>query len=248
MSDPQGRVYTRPNSKNLWIEFKRLDGTKARKSARTADPKEAQRVLEQELLSSHGPAAQDQAGRKPELSNFARVASIRINERYQELLATRTTRAKPSPSAMKAPEIVSLQTQSEINSKRTKESAKLALRYLAGNIMRVARGAGKPHELTQSALDFAAAHRAYCDEAGAWLTIDELAEALCVYVEPEFGSGEWSEFQYETSASLEGAIQASLQVAASRLLHDNTRESRARSDLVSAMQSWNSRRRSGTKA
>lgn len=54
-----GRVYTRPESKHLWIEFKRADGSKIRKSAGTADPEEARGVLAREYARSRSLTFQD---------------------------------------------------------------------------------------------------------------------------------------------------------------------------------------------
>ena len=49
-NDPQtGRVYERPESKFLWIEYRDLSGKKVRRSARTACPKVAQQKLQEAL-------------------------------------------------------------------------------------------------------------------------------------------------------------------------------------------------------
>lgn len=44
-----GSVYTRPESKYLWLQINCPDGRKIRRSAKTSDPKEAERRLHQEI-------------------------------------------------------------------------------------------------------------------------------------------------------------------------------------------------------
>lgn len=45
----QGKVYSRPESRFLWIEYRTPEGRKVRKSSKTANEREARKLLEQEL-------------------------------------------------------------------------------------------------------------------------------------------------------------------------------------------------------
>lgn len=50
----RGRTYTRPESQKIWLEIVTPGGRKIRKSARTSDQREAEKVLQQELRKLNG--------------------------------------------------------------------------------------------------------------------------------------------------------------------------------------------------
>jgi hypothetical protein len=136
-------------------------------------------------------------------------------------------------------EIVSNLTEQDVKANRARDEAVRALQALTGNLLRIVRGAGKPYELDNLAVDYVLAHRAYYEAAGQWLGDSNMHIALDVcrdgYVP---GDDSMSLVLTEAFCSKEDAIQASLQVAASRILGDSVRESRGKSDLMKAMQRW----------
>jgi hypothetical protein len=142
-------------------------------------------------------------------------------------------------------ELVSNQTEEDIKITRARDEAIRALRELTGNLLRIVRGAGKPYQLDKLALDYLVAHRAYYEAAGKWLSYGDKHIALDVYRRPEFedSSDPHASVMYESDLSMEDAVQASLQVAASRILGDQLRQRRGDSDLTNAMMRWESRRK-----
>jgi hypothetical protein len=137
-------------------------------------------------------------------------------------------------------ETVSNQTEKEIKINHVRDEAIRALQELTGNLLRIVRGAGKPYELDHLAFQYLISHKAFWETSGQWLSDGDMKLALDVYRRPEGGASPdpsvWVSF--ESECSVEDAVQASLQLAASRILGDKLRERRGESDLTDAMMRW----------
>ena len=108
------------------------------------------------------------------------------------------------------------------------------LRELAANIIRVVRGAGRSYEIAEQCVAVIEAHRNYFDKVGSWPTAWEVDQALGI------------ERRYETTSyddawkhemARETILRGALQVAASRLVGQNTQEHRGRSELMEGVNS-----------
>ena len=114
-----------------------------------------------------------------------------------------------------------------------RERASALLRYrsavLAGNIMRIVRGAGKPYSMTQECLEFLEAFNAYTRAFPHGVPADEIANALDFRRELDFSE---NEFYISREVAIETIVRGSLQIAASRLLEQKLQHSAGESELL----------------
>lgn len=108
------------------------------------------------------------------------------------------------------------------------------LRELAANVIRVVRGAGRSYEIAEQCVAVIEAYRTYFDKVGSWPTAWEVDQALAI-------AREWEAQVYddawERDVAREGIVRGALQVAASRLVGQNTQENRGRSELMEGVNS-----------
>lgn len=119
------------------------------------------------------------------------------------------------------------------------------LRELAANIMRVARGAGRPEILPRQAADFVRAVSEHKDAAGIYPLADVYVETLDIREDdPRFRADE----HYTGQQCI---IRGSLQMVASRLLGQATQESAGETEMyrgINAIEEARSEARKGLKA
>lgn len=130
--------------------------------------------------------------------------------------------------------IVSKKTEAEIAATRAEEDALQSLKKLTGELMRIARGAGKPYAVEEFAGAFLANAQRYRETTGHGLSTDKIATVMQVRAAPIEHDG----FASERLISIEQAISGSLQVAASRLLQDRLRELSGKDEIFRSMQDW----------
>lgn len=100
------------------------------------------------------------------------------------------------------------------------------LRNLAANLMRIARGAGKPYEVGKQAVEVIDAFQEYRQVTGCDPSSDEIAEAVRFeHLSDNFG------FDPITD-SMDTIASGALQVAASRLLGQATQEAAGRDEIM----------------
>lgn len=103
-----------------------------------------------------------------------------------------------------------------------------ALRDLVGNAMRIARGSGKPYEITRQVVWCLAAFRNYRAQHGMEPSAQQIAAALYALDAYDHESG------HRPNRDLEEVVSGALQIAASRLLRQPHQESLGRSAVVRA--------------
>lgn len=148
--------------------------------------------------------------------------------------------------------VVSSTTGEERAEYQAREALDWPLREAAANVLRVVRGAGKPHKIASLMQDVIGAYLAYRDAAGHYPTPYVIAEILEF---SETGSPErWrasfpgevaeEDFQrwledgsFDRHAAIDDIIRASLQICASRLVGQRTQERTAESALYEAIRS-----------
>lgn len=117
----------------------------------------------------------------------------------------------------------------EVERPRTRATIAWPLRELAANMLRVVRGAGKSHEITAQCVAVLKAFQAYHDQFGHWPPSWEIDEALSIRrdeANPVYDK-EW-EYQHACTVVLRGGLQ----VAASRLVCQNTQARRGMSEMM----------------
>lgn len=108
------------------------------------------------------------------------------------------------------------------------------LRTLAANLIGIVRGYGKPLELSRNLDALNAALAAFESSAGRQPRAWELAEMLRVDLEAK-NSAPKSEEEMAELYALHAIVQASLQLAATRLLRQEIEATEAHADLRSAL-------------
>jgi hypothetical protein len=124
--------------------------------------------------------------------------------------------------------------QRDIDKERAKRDIEWPLRELAANIIRVVRGAGKSYEIAGQCVAVIEAFQRYREKVGVWPGSSEIDQALSIRREAENASYDdvW-ELEYAHGTIVRGALQ----VAASRLVGQNTQEQRGRSELMDGVNS-----------
>lgn len=119
--------------------------------------------------------------------------------------------------------------QKEAVRARAARAIEWPLRDLAANMIRVARGAGKPHEVLEQCLKVIDRFQEYREAHGFWPGADEVKEVLSIRNELlDRVNDEWWEREHAREMILRGALQ----VCASRLVGQSTQEQRGRSDMM----------------
>lgn len=112
-------------------------------------------------------------------------------------------------------QLVAENSQGEIDANWAQQDVDRALVELAANVIRVVRGAGKPHQLLGQCADVVNAAVAYREAAGMLPSPFSLAESIRLRHEGfEYDDHFWLERQISKRLMIDGALQ----VAASKLL------------------------------
>jgi hypothetical protein len=104
------------------------------------------------------------------------------------------------------------------------------LRDLASNLMRVVRGAGKPHEIVRQTRALMEAFADYHEATGEPPSADVLADILSIERDPEIIQ-HLERHQVDRLDAEQLVIHGALQVAASRLVEQKTQETVGRHEL-----------------
>lgn len=108
------------------------------------------------------------------------------------------------------------------------------LRELAANVIRVVRGAGRSYEIAEQCIAVIEAYRGYFDKVGSWPAAWEVDQALAIGRDRDT---QVYDEAWERAVARETILRGSLQVAASRLVGQNTQENRGRSELMEGVNS-----------
>ena len=141
--------------------------------------------------------------------------------------------------------LVSENPADEIASKRAQEAAERAeerarsivswrLPDLTANLIRVARGAGKPYELEEQAARFVEACGEYREQVGRGVSSEDVQSMLRVR-EDLSHDRKWTPEQYAWNDGEESMIAGALQMAGSRLLGQKTQEARGNSEMFDGL-------------
>jgi hypothetical protein len=106
---------------------------------------------------------------------------------------------------------------------RAGQQMRLALRYLAANLMRITRGAGAPEDLVLQMTEFLEAFHAYCEAADISPSPFTIREMLDISID----NGVLVDMSYPEQTKAEGEeaiLRGSLQIAASRLVWQRLQE------------------------
>lgn len=123
--------------------------------------------------------------------------------------------------------LVSCQTDAERDREQALREAIEMAAIAFANIMRVARGAGKPHRLVHDAVDMVGAFNAYFELAGHYPG-EHVAYEIRHLLWARSCDREWSDGIDEMS-------RGALQVVASRLIGQLTQETRGEHELISGL-------------
>jgi hypothetical protein len=124
--------------------------------------------------------------------------------------------------------------QRDIDKEWAKRDIEWPLRELAANIIRVVRGAGKSYEIAGQCVAVIEAFQRYREKVGHWPASWEIDQALSIRREDENASYDDA---WERDYARETIVRGALQVAASRLVGQNTQEQRGRSELMDGVNS-----------
>ena len=142
--------------------------------------------------------------------------------------------------------LVSENPADEIAARRIQEAAERAeerargmvnwrLRDLTANLIRMARGAGKPYEIEEQAIRFVDACVEYREQVGRGVSAEDMQEMLRVrrYLGQD---REWTPEQHAWNDGEESMVAGALQMAASRLLGQRTQEVRGHNEMFQGLQ------------
>jgi len=118
--------------------------------------------------------------------------------------------------------------------RRAVEDVSRALRDLTSNLMRVARGAGKPHDIHRQTQALIEAFAAYREATGAVVPSEDLAAILSVERDSQMichVSGLALERLYAEQA----VVRSALQIAASRLVDQKTQETVGQQEMYAGI-------------
>jgi hypothetical protein len=120
-------------------------------------------------------------------------------------------------------EVVSENSEAEIARGRASTRLEYPLRDLAANMLRVIRGAGKPHMLAAQMLEVLQIMQEYREASGYLPPPDEIKAILDIEL-PDSLLENISEFEFREVDAERDMIRGALQIAASRLLGQLTQE------------------------
>lgn len=124
--------------------------------------------------------------------------------------------------------------QRDIDREWAKQEIEWPLRDLAANVIRVVRGAGKSHEIPRQCVAVIEAFQRYREKVGHWPASWEIDQALSIRQKDENASYDDA---WEREYARETIVRGALQVAASRLVGQNTQEQRGGSELMDGVNS-----------
>jgi hypothetical protein len=127
--------------------------------------------------------------------------------------------------------LVSENSATDLARRRGLRQVHQALQEMAGNLMRISRGGGKPHDLIGHIETFAGALVAYQSATGEPVPTGEFSAALSVRTAPAFIS-QFPGPEGERLDAIDTIIHGALQVAASRLLQQRTHETLGRGEML----------------
>lgn len=127
--------------------------------------------------------------------------------------------------------VVSENSEHDIQRERARQDIVWPLKELAANVIRVVRGAGKPHEIASQAGRVVLAFEAYHDVVGHYPPGHEIQDAINI----RYHSEQWE--TDDVDWAVDQIIQGSLQVAASRVLAQNTQEAAGERELKDGVRS-----------
>jgi hypothetical protein len=138
----------------------------------------------------------------------------------------------PTGAAMADPpiHIVSEQSEADIEKNRTREALGFALRAMAANLLRIIRGAGKSYELPRDMAECVRLFQAYYDAHAMWPDSFTFQQALDFDTEDRdrlsknMTESDWEEWHIARAEY--DICRASLQLVASRLIHQPVQERR----------------------
>lgn len=125
-------------------------------------------------------------------------------------------------------------SDAELARRRVMADVSHAVRDLASNLMRVVRGAGKPHDIFRQAHTLAEAFVRYHEATGLVVAADELSTMLSIEGDPQFAD-HFSGLERDRLDAGQCVIQGALQVAASRLLNQKTQETVGQQEMFEGM-------------
>lgn len=149
---------------------------------------------------------------------------------------------------------MSNQSEAEIQRRKTREALTMPLRQLTANLLRIAKGGGKPVELMRQLLGCAAAIQAYIEAHGALPSAGEIQNILDCdaawreyrpWIEERrkeagqiFEQGEETEREHAMALIRRGALHA----VASMLVNQLPQQNRGEQDITDGIEIWNEAR------
>lgn len=125
--------------------------------------------------------------------------------------------------------IVSENSEQDLARQRAERTARAAVRQLTANLIRVTRGAGKPHEIGRQAVALLEAMQAHWDAARFW-PFDEMADALQMDERPKWPPNADPE-EVNRHYAEQMIVAGALQVVASRLVGQATQQRAGEAEL-----------------
>jgi hypothetical protein len=130
--------------------------------------------------------------------------------------------------------IVSENSEADLAHQRAMAPVDWALRDLAANLMRVTRGAGRPHYVGRQAQALVEALSEYRDAIGYFPSPEEIANALAIERSPE-RIEQMSDEEFDLFRAEHAIVRGSLQIVASRLLDQKTQETAGEDEMYKGL-------------
>jgi hypothetical protein len=135
--------------------------------------------------------------------------------------------------------IVADNSEADIERNRLAGEVEATLRLSAANLVRIIRGAGKPHELLGTTFAFVDAAARLLELPGGGIALQRCLEAMRLLAFPtEVGDYDVKAPIYARNRMIRGALQ----IVAARLLDQRLQESAGVDELNDGVQQWNSYR------
>src|SRR3546814_3890817 len=128
-------------------------------------------------------------------------------------------------------DVVSSNSDAEIARNDALQGLRWRLRELAANLMRIARGGGKPHGVGEQVYAVLEGYRAYHAAAGYYPGNDEIADAVSI-AHPEGYLSGLNDLSVDEVRAEQQIVRGALQVAASRLMGPRTQETTGGHDMI----------------
>lgn len=132
--------------------------------------------------------------------------------------------------------LVANNTEADIARDRATAAVSWKLRNLTANLLRVVRGAGKPHEIAEQAGELVLAVAAYQKAFGHWPPSWELSEMLSID-QPQEGLARLEGHEWSRAHAEHTIVRGALQIAASRLIGQSTQERAGESEMLDGVRS-----------